>query len=78
MDVDKDNAKFAIHPMYPTRLLMIASADIPGTTESHGPIYNPYGGYYWCDDIHPLELLVQAIRRYNIDIHTSTEDTQGD
>ncbi len=42
------------------------------------PFSMPYGGYFWCDDCHSFELQCQAIRRYNINIHTSTNDTDGD
>ena len=40
--------------------------------------YLPYGAYFWCDSRYPLDTLVKAIRRYNIDIHNSTESTDGD
>ena len=77
MDPNKDNSKFAIHPLYPDKLLLIATKYIPGSEADPGPIYLPYGGYFWCDDCHPLEVQALAVRRYNIDVRRSTEDTDG-
>jgi len=77
MDLTKDNATFSVHDLYPDKLLMVASRHIAGSTLNPGPIYLPYGGYYWCDDRHPLEVQIQAVRRYNIDIRRSTEATDG-
>jgi hypothetical protein len=77
MDPNKDNSKFAIHPLYPDKLLLIATKFIPGSEADPGPIYLPYGGYFWCDDCHPLDVQALAVRRYNIDIRRSTEDTDG-
>ena len=36
------------------------------------------GGSYWCDPQYGLELHLRAINRYSINIHTSTESTDGD
>lgn len=56
MDLTKDNATFSVHDLYPDKLLMVASRHIAGSALDPGPIYLPYGGYYWCDDRHPLEV----------------------
>ena len=77
MDSSKDNATFSTHTLYPDKLLMTATKDIAGSVSAPGPIYLPYGGYYWCDDRYPLEVQAQAVRRYNIDIRRSTEATDG-
>ena len=77
-DATKDNATLGINPNFPMTLLMLASKDIPGQQTSPTPIYLPHGAIFWCDDRHPIQLHLAAIRRYNIDIHTSTEDTDGD
>jgi len=77
MDSTKDNATFSVHDLYPDKLLMVATRDIAGSMSDPGPIYLPYGGYYWCDIRHPLEVQAQAVRRYNIDIRRSTESTDG-
>ena len=77
MDSSKDNATFSVHTLYPDKLLMIATTDIAGSESAPGPIYLPYGGYYWCDDRYPLAVQAQAVRRYNIDIRRSTEATDG-
>ena len=78
MDKDKDNAKLGINENFPLTLLMIATTDIPGTLEHPVPIYLPYGGPFWCDNSHSTQLHIMAIRRYAIDIHTSTDETDGD
>ena len=77
MDLTHDNATLTVHDLYPDKLLMVASRHIAGSTLDPGPIYLPYGGYYWCDDRHPLAVQIQAVRRYNIDIRRSTEATDG-
>jgi hypothetical protein len=59
-------------------LLFIATQDIDAAPANTLPIYLPYGGKYWCDDLYPIELQAQAISRYNINIYTSTEDMDGD
>jgi len=78
MDPAKDNATLGVNPNFPMSLLFIATQDIDADPAHTLPIYLPYGGKYWCDDIYPIELQAQAIRRYSIDIYTSTEDTDGD
>lgn len=78
MNADLDNCTLAINPNFPMTLLLIATRDINPDSMNPTPIYLPYGGKYWCDDKYPLELLIQAIRRYHINIYTSTEDTDGD
>jgi len=77
LDETMDNATPGIHPLYPDLLLILATADIPGTPLQPAHIGLPYGAYFWCDDQHDLELQLKAIRRYHVDIHSSTEDTDG-
>jgi len=77
MDANKDNATLAINPNFPMTLLLIATKDIDASPTTPLPIYLPYGSKYWCDDQYPIELHIQAIRRYQINIYTSTEDTDG-
>ena len=78
MDPTKDNATLGVNPNFPMTLLFIATRDIDADPTNTLPIYLPYGGKYWCDDKYPIELQAQAIRRYHINIYTSTEDTDGD
>ena len=78
MDPTKDNATLGVNPNFPMSLLFIATQDIDADPANTLPIYLPYGGKYWCDDVYPIELQAQAIRRYNINIYTSTEDMDGD
>jgi hypothetical protein len=78
MDLTKDNATLGVNPNFPMSLLFIATKDINADPAHTLPIYLPYGGKYWCDDIYPIELQAQAIRRYSVDIYNSTEDTDGD
>jgi hypothetical protein len=78
MDPNKDNATLGVNPNFPMSLLFIATQDIDADTANPLPIYLPYGGKYWCDDLYPVELQEQAIRRYSINIYTSTEDIDGD
>jgi len=77
-DASKDNVQLGIHPLHPNKLLVIATKVILGSRDLPVPFSMPYGGYFWCDDCHSFELQCQAIRRYNINIHTSTNDTDGD
>jgi hypothetical protein len=78
MDPNKDNATLGVNPNFPMSLLFIATQDIEADPANPLPIYLPYGGKYWCDDLYPVELQEQAIRRYSINIYTSTEDIDGD
>ena len=78
MDPNKDNATLGVNPNFPMSLLFIATQDIDADPANPLPIYLPYGGKYWCDDLYPVELQEQAIRRYSINIYTSTEDIDGD
>ena len=78
MDPTKDNATLGVNPNFPMSLLFIATQDIDADPANTLPIYLPYGGKYWCDDVYPIDLQAQAIRRYNINIYTSTEDMDGD
>ena len=73
LDITKDNLELYIHNLFPDRLVVRTTKKI--AANSWG--YMPYGGLFWCDDRHPLEVLVRAIRRYNIDIHESSHDTYG-
>ena len=73
LDPTKDNLFPAIHKTRPHVLLIIASRDIQ---DEWG--YLPYGGYFWCDDKYDLPLLISAIKRYSIDIFSSTDTTDGD
>ena len=73
LDKTKDNATFYIHPAHPTKLLLVLTK----STEADRPAYTPYGGHFWCDAKYPVRLHIQAIIRYEIDIHSSTEATQG-
>ena len=74
LDVTKDNLELYTHHLFPDRLVVRTTKPIP----AHAWGYMPYGGLFWCDDRHPIDILIQAIRRYEIDIHTSTQDTNGD
>jgi hypothetical protein len=78
MDPTKDNATLGVNSNFPMTLLFIATKDINADPSNELPINLPYGGKYWCDDKYPIELQAQAIRRYQINIYTSTEDTDGD
>jgi hypothetical protein len=78
MDSTKDNATLGVNSNFPMTLLFIATKDINADPTNELPINLPYGGKYWCDDKYPIELHAQAIRRYQINIYTSTEDTDGD
>ena len=78
LDADMDNVQLGIHSLQPNKLLVIAAKQIIGAREIHVPFSMPYGGYFWCDDCHSFELQCKAIRRYNINIHTSTDETDGD
>jgi hypothetical protein len=78
MDPTKDNATLGVNPNFPMSLLFIATQDIDADPANSLPIYLPYGGKYWCEDLYPVELQEQAIRRYSINIYTSTEDIDGD
>jgi len=73
LDASKDNTEFYIHPAKPQSLVIRAATDI-GDLEWG---YLPYGGPFWCNAAHPIELLLQAIHRYAINIFTSTEETNG-
>jgi hypothetical protein len=74
LDSTLDNAEFYVHPLRPHILTVRASKDIQGGEFG----YLPYGAPYWCDPAYSLDPLAQAVRRYFIDIHTSTEATDGD
>ena len=78
LDASMDNVQLGIHSLHPNKLLVIASKQIIGSRDVHVPFSMPYGGYFWCDDCHSFDLQCQAIRRYNIDIHSSTDATDGD
>jgi hypothetical protein len=78
MDSTKDNATLGVNSNFPMTLLFIATKDINADPTNELPINLPYGGKDWCDDKYPIELHAQAIRRYQINIYTSTEDTDGD
>jgi len=78
LDAGMDNVQLGIHSLHPNKLLVIASNQIIGSRDVHVPFSMPYGGYFWCDDCHSFDLQCQAIRRYNIDIHSSTDETDGD
>ena len=73
LDSGKDNLLPDIHPTRPTLLLLRATRDIQ---DEWG--YLPYGPSFWCDDKYPLSLLVKVVQRYQIDIHKSSSDTDGD
>ena len=73
LDQTKDNLIPAVEHIRPNVIFIKASRDIQ---DEWG--YLPYGGYFWCDDKYPLSLLVQVIHRYNINIYTSTDSTDGD
>ena len=66
MGPTKDNATLGVNPNFPMTLLCIATKDIDADPTNVLPIYLPYCGKYWCDDQYPIELQVQAIRRYHI------------
>ena len=72
LDSRKDNLLPDIHPTRPNLLLLRATRDIQ---DEWG--YLPYGPSFWCDDKYPFPLLVKVVQRYQIDIHTSSADTDG-
>ena len=74
LDETKDNTEFFVHPLKPSILLVRTTT--PVLANDWG--YLPYGGSYWCDPQYGLDLHLRAIRRYSINIHTSTESTDGD
>ena len=73
LDSSLDNSEFHVHPLRPHLLTVRASKDI--NAGDFG--YIPYGAYFWCNHRYSIDTLAKAIRRYNIDIHDSTEATDG-
>ena len=73
LDETKDNTEFYVHPTKTTILLVRTTKFV--IADSWG--YLPYGGPYWCDPQHSLDLHLRAIRRYSINIYTSTDSTDG-
>ena len=74
LDMARDNMTFFIHRLRPTALLVVMTKDTPAGLQG----FNPYGGPYWCHDMYPLATQIQAVRRYGIDVRTSTADNDGD
>ena len=62
-----------IHPDRPKLLLMILTRDVQADEQG----YVLYGGYFFCDEKYPVDVLIKAICRYNIDIRSSNDDTDG-
>ena len=73
LDKTRDNLTLHIHPDRPKMLLMILTRDVRGDEQG----FVPYGGLFFCDDNYPLDVLIKAVRRYEIDVRNSTEDTDG-
>ena len=79
LDASLDNVTFGTNAEDPTKLLGVVTRPITlNAVDQEAPLYTPYGGYYWCDDRHPVAVLIKVIHRYGIDIHTSNDSTDGD
>ena len=73
LDIARDNMALYIHPDRPKLLLMILTRDV----QADGLGFVSYGGLFFCNDKYPLDVLIKTVRRYNIDIGSSTDDTDG-
>ena len=73
LDINRDNMTLPKHPDCPKLLLMILTRDVHADEQG----FVPYGGLFFCDDKYPLDVLIKAVRRYEIDVSSSTEDTSG-
>ena len=62
-----------IHPDWPKLLLMILTRDVQADVQG----FVPYRGSFFCEEKCPLSVLIKAVRRYKIDVISSTEDTYG-
>ena len=74
LDPNLDNTELFIHPLRPNLLTVRATKDIKDGDFG----YLPYGASFWCNSRHSIDTLAKAIRRYNIDIHSSSDSTDGD
>ena len=73
LDSSLDNSEFYVHPLQPNLLTVRATKAI--NDGEYG--YIPYRAYFWCNSKYSFATLTKAINRYNVDIHTSTESTDG-
>ena len=73
LDKARDNITTHIHPDRPKTLLMILARDVQKDEQG----FFPYGGLFFCDDKYPLDVLIKAVRQYEIGVRKSTEDTNG-
>ena len=62
-----------IHPDLPKLLLMILTRYVRDDEQG----FVLYGETFFCDDKYPLDVLIKAVRRYEIDVRSTTEDTDG-
>ena len=69
LDTKRHNCEWYIHPNHAHLLLVIATAHIPPDSQ----LFLPYGPDFWCQDQFSISTLLEAIRCYNIDIHSSPE-----
>ena len=74
LDSTLDNTELFIHPLRPHLLTVRTTKD----TKDGDFGYLPYGASFWCNSKHSIDTLAKAIRRYDIDIHSSTDSTDGD
>ena len=64
---------FHIHPDWPKPLLMVLTRDV--RADEQGLV--PYRGSLFYDDKNPLSVLIKAVRLYEINVRSSTKDTNG-
>ena len=69
LDPSLHNCEWYIHPSYPNLLLVITTTLVPNDAQ----LFIPYGPNYWCQDKFPIEVLLAAIKGYNIDIHSQPQ-----
>ena len=74
MDCSRVNVEWDLHDDDLDTVVLRATRDL----EEGEEIFVDYGGNYWCRNKHGLYLQLEAVRRYRIDIRTSTRDTHGD
>ena len=73
LDKARDNIALRIHPDRPKLLLMVLTRDVQADEQG----FVPYGGTFFCNDKYPLNVLIKAVHRYEINVRSSTEDING-
>ena len=68
-----DNMELHIHPDRPKLLLMVLTRDVQADEQG----FVPYGGPFFCDEKYPLSVLIKAVCRYEINVRSSIDDTDG-